>query len=544
MTSVRTQLETALREAGLVDETVLERARQLSTSSGQRLGKVLTEIGVVSQDQLYQAYAKSTQLPLWDGDGEVFAEDERFGRDFLLFNHVLPVAAGERRMLVIDDPEDDGLIDLLRRLAPDMALALAPPNRLRFAMDSTLGAAQGDAALAEQSAINVESLKDMALEAPIIRQVNDLIGTGIEMGASDIHLEPFKNRIELRYRMDGVLHNRTAPTLEDYAAVVSRVKILAGLDIAERRAPQDGRFRSKGPAGDVDIRVSTIPTLHGEDVVLRLLDQKKRSLGLDVTELSDPVLAGFRDALEKSHGLLVVSGPTGSGKTTTLYSGLQEIVDGKKKIIAVEDPVEYEIQGVNQIQVNEPAGMNFANLLRSILRHDPDVIFIGEIRDRETAEIAVQASLTGHLVLSTIHTNSATAAIGRFLDMGIPDYLLASSLIAVSAQRLVRRLCAHCRAPAEPDEVLRQRYSIPAGTVIYEARGCKRCAKTGYAGRLPIAEYLPFSNAMRHEILHDPSNDNLMRAARAGGFVTLLEDGIAKAVAGLTTIGEVLRVAG
>ena len=544
MSSVQAQLGTALRDEGLVDETVLERARELTVSSGQRLGKVLAEIGVVSQEQIYQAYAKVTRLPIWDGEGEALADDERFGRDFLLFNHVLPVAAGKRRLLVIDDPEDDGLIELLRRFAPDMELAIAPPSRLSYAMDAGLGAADDGTPGAEQSAINVESLKDMALEAPIIRQVNDLIGTGIEMGASDIHLEPFKNRIELRYRMDGVLHNRPAPKLDDYPAVVSRVKILAGLDIAERRVPQDGRIRIKGSGRDVDIRVSTIPTLHGEDVVLRLLDQKKRALGLEATELSAFVVAGFREALGKSHGLFVVSGPTGSGKTTTLYSGLQEIVDGRKKIITVENPVEYEIPGVNQIQVNEPAGMTFANLLRSILRHDPDVIFVGEIRDRETAEIAVQASLTGHLVLSTIHTNSATGAIGRLIDMGIPDYLIASGLIAVSAQRLVRRLCPHCRAPSEPDELLCKRYGIAFGTVIHEARGCKACAKTGYAGRLPIAEHLPFTSALRHEILHDPSNDNLMRAARAGGFTTLLEDGIAKVVAGLTTIDEVLRVAG
>jgi general secretion pathway protein E len=542
MMPLQDQLGAALCEDGLVDASVLERAREIAAKTGQRLGKVLAEIGVVSQEQVYQAYSKVSHLPLWDGEGEALTDDERFGHDFLTFNHVLPVAAGEKKLLVIDDPEDDGLIEMLRRMAPDLELALAPPNRLAHAMDSGLGLAEAEAE-AEAPTLNVESLKDMALEAPIIRKVNDLIGAGIEMSASDIHLEPFKNRIELRYRMDGVLHNRPSPSVDDYPAVVSRIKILAGLDIAERRVPQDGRIRIKGSGRDVDIRVSTIPTLHGEDVVLRLLDQKKRSLGLEVTELSPGVIGGFRDALGKSHGLFVVSGPTGSGKTTTLYSGLQEIVDGRKKIITVENPVEYEIAGVNQIQVNEAAGMTFANLLRSILRHDPDVIFIGEIRDKETAEIAVQASLTGHLVLSTIHTNSATGAIGRLLDMEIPDYLLASSMIAVSAQRLLRRLCPHCRRPTRPDEVLRKRYNIPDSATVYEPGECKQCAKTGYAGRIPIGEFLPVDAELRHEILQNPSSDNLLRAARARGFVTLLEDGIAKVSEGLTTIDEVLRVA-
>lgn len=537
------RLQRELLGSALIEPKMLDEAVAATRRSGQRLGKILMDLGAMSPDQLYQLYSKICALPVWDGEGEPLPEYEVLDREFLAFNRVLPVRRSEDEVwLTIDDPEDDGLIDLLNRLLPGSQLSVCPPARLTYALDTVFGG--GDAAGDDVGSMDVEQLKDLALEAPIIRQVNELIGLGIEIGASDIHLEPFKSRIELRYRVDGVLHNRPAPRMEDYPAVVSRLKIIAGMDIAERRLPQDGRIRTKGSGRNVDIRVSTIPTLHGEDVVLRILDQGGQSLTLDSVGLSPGVLEPFRAALARSHGLLVVTGPTGSGKTTTLYSGLASIVDGRQKIITVEDPVEYEIPGVNQIQVNEAAGMGFANALRSILRHDPDVIFIGEIRDRETAEIAVQSSLTGHLVLSTLHTNSAAGAIGRFLDMGIADYLLASSLIGITAQRLVRMLCKHCRQPVQAEASFFERFGIPAGQRIFEAAGCPRCARTGYSGRLPIGEFLGVDARLRDEILRDPSLDNLARVAADHGHRTLLMDGVERVMAGDTSLDEILRVAG
>lgn len=515
--------------------------------SGRPLSKILLDLGVVSQDQLFEIHTELTGLPVWDGQGEPFT-DERFKTDFLVYNHILPVKRGGQTLLVIDEPEDGGLIDLLRRSAPDADIELCPSDRLGFMLDSHFQLADrdgGESADSETPSFDIQHLKDLALEAPTIRLVNDMVGNGVMMGASDIHFEPYKNRIELRYRVDGVLHNRPAPSLEDYPAVVSRIKILADLDIAERRAAQDGRIRTRTQGREIDIRVSTIPTSFGEDVVLRLLDQKRQSLSLPDSGLSPHVVRMFRGNLSKSYGMILITGPTGSGKTTTLYSGIKEIVDGRKKIITVEDPVEYELSGISQIQVNEAAGIGFANALRSILRHDPDVIFIGEIRDRETAELAVQAALTGHLVLSSVHTNNAVGAVGRFLDMGIPDYLLASSLIAISAQRLLRCLCPSCKRPVRMDGELCRRYNLPPDTEVFAAVGCPKCARTGYSGRMPIAEFLEVDSALRHTILHDPSPDALVDAARKNGqFKTLIEDGIGKAVEGLTTVEEVLRVAG
>jgi general secretion pathway protein E len=513
-------------------------------SSPQRLSQFVVDMGLVSQESLYALLADVLGLPLWDGEGDAFL-DSTFPEGYLELNRIVPVRRHDAVWLVVDDPEDDGLLDMLARLRPDAQLALCTPQKLSLALNALVG---GDGLQEEeQGSLTLEDvghLKDLALEAPIVRMVNELLTSGVEMGASDIHLEPAKNRIVLRYRVDGVLHVRPAPSLEEFAAVVSRIKILANLDIAERRLPQDGRIRMRTAGREVDIRVSTLPTPHGEDIVLRLLDQKQQALSLESTGLAPRIIELYRRNMERSNGLILVTGPTGSGKSTTLYSGLKDIIHGNRKIITVEDPVEYELPGISQIQVNEAAGLTFATVLRSILRHDPDVIFIGEIRDRETAEIAVQSALTGHLVLSTIHTNSATGAIGRFLDMGVADYLLASSLTAVSAQRLVRRLCDACKEPGTPDEATVERFGLRPDDTIYRAVGCPKCARTGYRGRMAIAEMLEMTPALRQQILHDPSSDALYATAKQGHFETMIEDGLAKVQEGLTTIEEVLRVAG
>ena len=533
-----------LIERGVLEAEALARLNKLRADSPQRLSRLVVDMGLLSQDALYRLLAEAVGLPLWDGEGEPFL-DEGFPAGYLDYNRILPVRRGDELWLVVEDAEDDGLLDMLRRLRPETRLALAPPQKLTQAFAALdAGGERGRDEAAGMSLDDVSHLKDLALEAPTIRLVNELITAGVDMGASDIHLEPSKQRVDLRFRVDGVLHGRPPPSPEEYPAVVSRIKILAALDIAERRLPQDGRIRMRAAGREVDIRVSTLPTPHGEDVVLRLLDQKQQALSLPATGLSPRIVGMYQANLQRSNGLMLVTGPTGSGKSTTLYSGLKEIIDGTRKIITVEDPVEYELAGISQIQVNEAAGLTFSAVLRSILRHDPDVIFIGEIRDRETAEIAVQSALTGHLVLSTIHTSSATGAIGRFIDMGVADYLLASSLVAVSAQRLARRLCEACKQPETPDAATAARFGLAAGEVIYRAVGCPACGRTGYRGRTAIAEMLEMTPALRQGILRDPSVDALNATAREGNFRTMIEDGIDKARAGLTTIEEVLRVAG
>lgn len=540
----RSWLGSILIQRGILDEATLIRVENIRSGNPQRLARLVVEMGLVSQETLYQLFSDELGLPVWDGEGEPFL-DETFPDGFLNYNRILPVKREKGVWLVTDDPEDDGLVDLLHRLYPEMQLALATPPKLSIAIGNLFSVdAPGEYGQDATAFNDVGHLKDLALEAPIIRLVNECINAGVEIGASDIHLEPGKNRVDLRYRVDGVMHTRPPPALEDYPAVISRIKILSNLDIAERRLPQDGRIRMRAAGRDVDIRVSTLPTPYGEDVVLRLLDQQQQSLSLSSTGLSDNIISRYKSNLQRSNGLILVTGPTGSGKSTTLYSALKEIIDGTRKIITVENPVEYELPGISQIQVNEAAGLTFANILRSILRHDPDVIFIGEIRDRETAEIAVQSALTGHLVLSTIHTNSATGAIGRFLDMGVADYLLASSLVAVSAQRLVRRLCDECKQSATPDAATMGRFGLRADEIIYSANGCLKCAKTGYHGRMAIAEMLEMTPALRQQMLTNPSVDALNDKAHEEHFQTMIDDGLIKVRQGLTTIEEVLRVAG
>ncbi|MGD9650356.1 MAG: GspE/PulE family protein, partial [Dongiaceae bacterium] len=418
-------LAALLQKNGWCSPELLSQAAQLARQTGRGLGTTLMDMGALSDEQLYGAYSELTGLPRWQKNGEPLGDSD-LSPQFMQQNNVLAWRAPDGIYLVLADAEDRGLIDLLHRMYPQAQLAIAPASDIQFYLQQN--SAKG-AKLESGGALDVEYLKDLALEAPIIRQVNDLILMGVKIGASDIHLEPLKGQVVLRYRIDGVLQTRPGPKSEEYPALVSRLKILANLDIAERRLPQDGRFSLKASGRDVDIRLSTMPTPFGEDVALRLLDQKKELLALDSLGLDKAVTNPLRDVLRRSHGLILVTGPTGSGKTTTLYSALGSIIDGMKKIITVEDPVEYDIPGITQVPVNADIGMGFASALRSILRHDPDVILVGEIRDKETAEIAVQAALTGHLVLSTVHTNSAPAAIARLIQMGVADYLLSSSLL-------------------------------------------------------------------------------------------------------------------
>jgi general secretion pathway protein E len=393
---------------------------------------------------------------------------------------------------------------------------------------------------------NVDQLRDMASEGPVIRLVNLVITRAIERRASDIHLEPFEDNFRVRYRVDGVLHDVESPPKRLQAAIISRVKIMAKLNIAERRLPQDGRIMLRVKGKEIDFRVSTVPTIHGESIVLRILD--KSSIVLDIMKLgfARDTLDVFQDLIDHPHGIILVTGPTGSGKTTTLYCALGRINSPDKKIITVEDPVEYQLKGINQIQVKPAINLTFANALRSIVRQDPDVILIGEIRDAETAEIAIHSALTGHLVLSTLHTNDAPSAITRLINMGMEDYLLSSTIIGILAQRLVRTACPHCRVPYTPDPAILHEMKMdgvnPEEMKIFDVKGCSQCGNTGYWGRLGIYELLRVTEDIQKLIMEKRDANVIKEQARKNGMRTLREDGWLKVREGITTVSEVVRV--
>ncbi|MCP4108496.1 MAG: type II secretion system ATPase GspE [Desulfobacteraceae bacterium] len=393
---------------------------------------------------------------------------------------------------------------------------------------------------------DIDHLRDIASEAPIIRLVNRLILNAVELRASDIHFEPFENEFKVRYRIDGVLHEAESPPRRLQAAVISRVKIMSKLDIAERRLPQDGRIKLKIADKEIDFRVSTVPTLYGESLVMRILDRD--TLVLDLQKLGFPqgLLSQYTELITQPYGMVLVTGPTGSGKTSTLYTTLAKINTPENKIITLEDPVEYQLRGVNQIQVSPKIGLTFANGLRSIVRQDPDIILVGEIRDRETAEIAIQSALTGHLLFSTLHTNDSAGTITRLLDMEVENFLLSSTLLGVLAQRLVRVICPNCKEQVEPDEKLLNSMNLTryekAGIRFFEGQGCEDCRYTGFKGRTAIFEYLAVDDDIRKEIIEQSSTEKIKKIAIRKGLATLRQDGWRKVEEGVTTISEVLRV--
>jgi len=388
----------------------------------------------------------------------------------------------------------------------------------------------------------VEHLRDLASEVPVIRLVNQMLSRALESRASDIHIEPFENQLKVRYRIDGILHEVDPPPRQLKAAIISRIKILAQLNIAERRLPQDGRIKVKIAGKDVDLRIATIPTLYGESVVIRLLERSQIFADLESLGFPPAILRHFCEMISKPHGMVLVTGPTGSGKTTTLYGALQKINDPGKKIITIEDPVEYQLGGVNQIQVKPQIGLTFANGLRSIVRQDPDIIMVGEIRDFETAEIAVQAALTGHLVFSTLHTNDAAGAISRLLEMGVQDYLLGSSVLGVLAQRLVRRLCPNCRKEIPFKGLKVEGFNGNPPATIWEPGGCDACSGTGYLGRIGIFELLPATSEICKLIVQKADANSIRNLAITQGMELLRGDGWQKVREGITTLAEVLRV--
>jgi general secretion pathway protein E len=557
---VLARLGAVLVEGGAIDRRTLDRAGRVAVETGGRLDHVLTQLGLVSERGLAEALAQLIGAPLAEArdypDTPLFLD--RLKVKFLRKVRALPIAAANgRATLAMADP-----LDVFTRNAVAAALghpvgvAVAVPIELEAAFDRLYAGSEegGDGAAlldevmpdAEPAEEDAERLKDLASEAPVIRLVNQLIARAVETHASDVHVEPFPDRLRVRYRYDGVLHEIEPPPARLQAAIISRIKIMARLDIAERRLPQDGRIKLTVRGHEIDFRVSTIPSLHGEKVVLRVLDRTAVEFDYEKLGLPADIRQGIERALELPNGMVLVTGPTGSGKTTTLYTGLLKLNTVARNVVTVEDPIEYQLAGINQIQVKPQIGLNFASLLRSILRQDPDVIMIGEIRDLETAQIAVQAALTGHLVLSTVHTNSAAATMTRLRDMGLEDYLMTATLKAVLAQRLVRRLCPACKALEAAPEALIERFDMtrlaPAKAIaLHYPVGCPACRGTGFRGRRAIAELLVPTRAIDRLIFEGADDAAIERAAVGEGMRPIFDSGLLAVLEGDTTIEEVVR---
>jgi general secretion pathway protein E len=546
-----------LAEEGIVERSVLDRARRASHTTGERFDHVLTKLGLVSDGDLAVGLSKylaiSLATPALVPAEPVLAD--RVGADFVRRNRVLPLACADGRLTVgVTDPFNDEPMRALAYLTNLTVVAhIFVPADFEKAFDALYVTGADANALAvhagaEASEVDVQRLRDMASEAPTIRLVNQIIAQAVEMRASDIHVEPNVDAVLVRYRIDGLL--RTAQSLAPglRAAVTSRIKIMAKLDIAERRLPQDGRIKIAVRGVDIDFRISTIPTAFGESVVMRILDRSRVELDFAKLGFSDAHVAAFVDLMSQPNGIILVTGPTGSGKTTTLYTALKTLNSSERKIFTVEDPIEYQLAGINQVQVQPAIGLTFPHALRSILRQDPDIVMIGEIRDLETARIAIQASLTGHLVFSTLHTNSAAATITRLIDMGVENYLIASTVKGVEAQRLVRRLCPHCAQPHDgaaywADTFARDVRGIEAlgRADIRQPRGCAQCGGTGFSGRSTIAELLLVDAEIHRLVLAATADAQIDASAREAGMVSMYASGASKVWRGETTVEEVLR---
>ncbi|PMQ02575.1 Type II secretion system protein E [Dyella sp. AD56] len=553
-----TQLFRQLLAKGRLKDTDLARARRLHEESPDgTLTGLMARLGLVSERDLAEAWSELLDTPLLaarDAPDMPPAELDVSVR-FLKQQHVVPVRVGEDGVaLVVSDPADPYPLQAMQLAAGrPVALRIGLRSEIeglieryygsgRSAMGTIVENLDGSAAVED----DVEHLRDLASEAPVIRLVNLILQRAVEQRASDVHIEPFENRLKVRYRIDGVLHEVEAPPSSSTAAVISRVKIMAKLNIAERRLPQDGRIQLRVQGKELDLRVSTVPTSFGESVVMRILDRESVVFDFASLGFTDNFQQRFVDVLDRPHGILLVTGPTGSGKTTTLYTALSQINTPDVKIITVEDPVEYQIEGINQIQVKPQIGLDFAGALRSIVRQDPDVIMIGEMRDLETCRIAIQSALTGHLVLSTLHTNSAAGGITRLLDMGVEDYLLGSTVNGILAQRLVRRLDPETATPYDAlPEVIEQfelhKYTDERPIRLWKP-GSSAANPSGYRGRRAIMEFLVMSDPLRRMVMQRADAGEIERVARSEGMRTMYEDGIAKAVAGVTTLEEVLRV--
>jgi general secretion pathway protein E len=549
-----------LTGTGLLSEAELARAEARRQSTGERLPDALVRLGLSSPEEVAQSLARHLEIP-FVGREEFPSSPpflQRLSPQYMRQYRFCPLAIENGSLVVVcTDPTDPTVVDELRgALGMEVRLAVATETSILEAIERYFGAGstavqkvietmgeddRGD----EASGEDLTSLRDMAFDAPVVRLVNLLIENAIKASASDVHIEPFEDTLRVRYRIDGVLFDAETPPKRLRAAITSRIKIMAELNIAERRLPQDGRIRMTLEGRRLDIRVSTIPTLHGESIVMRILDRAAILMPLDHLGFEERNRRAIERIIQLPHGMLLVTGPTGSGKTTTLYAALDKINSPGKKIITIEDPVEYQLRGVNQIHVKPKIGLTFAAGLRHIVRQDPDVIMVGEIRDVETADIGIHAALTGHLVFSTLHTNDAPGAVTRLLDMGVEPYLIASVLEGVLAQRLVRLVCAGCRQPSEPDVGELRALGVdrvPATAKLSRGTGCDDCRGTGYRGRTGIYEFMAMSEEIRGLAIRKTPGHEIRQRAIADGMTTLRQDGWLKCCLGVTTVEEILRV--
>lgn len=548
-----------LQERNKLSASELKKAERIQkTSLAESLPQLLVKLGLCSELDVADAFVESGHFEKVTPDQYPLEMQlpETVSLRFLKNYHIIGLQHTNDAMTVaMMDPEDQFTINGLRLATGKPIIAkVGLLSEIDAALDVQYGEDKSkmdkliaDSATDDLGEEDLAHLKDLASEAPVIKMVNLIMQRAIETKASDIHIEPFEQSLKIRLRIDGVLQEIDAPNVKSTAAVISRIKIMAKLNIAERRLPQDGRIKVQMIGKELDLRVSTIPTMHGESVVIRLLDKENTVLDFAALGFAGRHLQQFIDVLSLPHGIILITGPTGSGKSTTMYAALKQLNTPERKIITVEDPVEYQMEGINQIQAKPQIGLTFASALRSIVRQDPDVIMIGEMRDLETARIAVQSALTGHLVLSTLHTNDAAGGITRLLDMGLEEYLLTSTVNGILAQRLVRKLCPSCKkgAIASPEIVkdLRlQRFAPKDDIILYQPVGCSACSNTGYRGRLAIIEFLPMTDPIRKLIMAHEEAGAIQKLAITEGMQTLYENGLVKVIEGITTLEEVMRV--
>ncbi len=541
-----------LIEHGLITPEQLQEALDVQANAKEKIGTILVQMGYLSEPNLMAVlefqlgipYVNIAKTPVDPQTAQLISEN------LALRHKVIPIGKrGNKLILAMVDPLNVFAIDDIRiSTGNDITPVLAAETDLMMAIKQYLGVKESFDKMMEDYGPEVETLQqeedvdEIIEEGPIVKFVNSMIAQAVASRASDIHVEPQEKEVVVRYRIDGILHKAMSSPRKTQAAILSRLKIMASMDIAEKRIPQDGRIPMKVEGKEIDLRVNSLPTVHGEKIVMRILDKSGSLRPIDALGMQPDMVETFRQLIQQPNGMLLITGPTGSGKTTVLYSALQELNDEETNIISVEEPVEYTLTGINQVNVNAKAGLTFASGLRAILRQDPDVVMVGEIRDTETVSIAIGAALTGHLVLSTLHTNSAAATITRLMDMGIEPFLISSSIIGVMSQRLVRKICPHCKEAYQISPALAKRLGVEDDLTFYRGKGCRLCNNTGFQGRIPVQELLVYNQEIKDMVLARASTAEIERAAVLTGMQTLRMDGIAKARAGLTTLEEAMTV--
>jgi len=549
-------IEQILLDRAIITKEQLDKALEESRKKGMPVGKVIVRSGLVAEEMYAQAMSEALDIPYINLSSYIIDQEtvkfipEAMARKY----KAMPVFKIRDSLTVaMADPKDIVAIDDMSRKAKcDIEAMLSTESSITNAIEQYYGASSSfddvikdidkeNSFQAAETEFDSKKLAEIAEEAPVIKLVNMIIMQAVKEKASDIHIEPEEDKLAIRFRIDGILHEMFSPPKHLEPALMSRIKVLSRMDIAEKRKPQDGRFNMKAMDRDIDMRVSTFPTIYGENIVIRILDRGSILMGMDKIGFSMDIQKEFERLIKYPHGIILVTGPTGSGKTTTLYSALSAIDSEEKNVITIEDPVEYHLGRIRQSQINPKAGLNFATGLRSILRQDPDVIMVGEIRDKETAEISVQAALTGHLVFSTLHTNDASGALSRLMDMGIEPFLVSSSIIGILAQRLVRKICDKCKEEYSPSEDILKGFGIKEKKILFRGKGCGACKNTGYKDRIGIFELLIMNDQIRKLVADKASSGAIKKAAVEAGMKTLKDDGLDKVLRGITTSEEVIK---